>query len=126
MKVNMELLFEAMKYSLVESLKNNCPQHDGDLKRSIRAINNDEKLQIYALNYAWYVEKGTAPHWTSVENLKKWAKDKWGDEKLAYALQRHIALYGTRPHEFIRKTFKKDFKKILKDGLQTEGVITFE
>jgi len=69
------------------------------------------------------VVHNTAPHWTSVENLKKWAKDKLGDENLAYALQKSIAVKGTKPHPFIKETLIQEFPRLLAKGLSHKGVV---
>lgn len=47
--------------------------------------------------YADYVEFGTRPHWTSVHNLESWARLRGINP---YALQRHIAKYGTKPNPY--------------------------
>jgi hypothetical protein len=47
--------------------------------------------------YAEYVEFGTRPHWTSVHNLEAWARLRGINP---YALQRSIALHGTKPNPY--------------------------
>ena len=50
--------------------------------------------------YALPVHEGSRPHWTSVKNLEGWAKRHgWNP----YALQRHIAKHGTKPHPFLKE-----------------------
>jgi hypothetical protein len=78
------------------------------------------------VDYAIYVNEGTAPHWTSVDNLKKWCKDKWGDENLAYALQKHIATYGTKPTKFIQETLEQHLPNLLAEALKTKGAVEIE
>ncbi len=56
---------------------------------------------ISQANHSAAVEFGTKPHWTSVENLKAWARRKLGDENAAYAIQRKIAKFGTDRHPFM-------------------------
>ena len=119
-----DLIFEAMKWGLSAELQRRCPTHDSGLRQSIKTMVEDDMLLTYMLDYGIYVEYGTMPHWTSVENLKKWAKDKLGDEKLAYALQRHIALSGTKPHPFIRETIQQEIPKILATALRTAGAVS--
>ena len=63
----------------------------------------------------------SVPHWTSVENLKKWCKDKWGDENLAYALQKHIAKFGTKPSGFIRKVLDEKLYDLFCDSIKRLG-----
>jgi len=122
-KLNWDIIFEGMQWLLIEELKRRAPVHDGELRRSIRGSIKNEELLIYMVGYAINVEFGSKPHWTSVDNLKKWAKDKLGDEKLAYALQRHIAMYGTKPHPFIRETLIQEFPRILADSLKIPGAV---
>jgi hypothetical protein len=142
--LNWDVIFESMKIDLIEELVRRAPKHDGQLQQSINLSNcktQKDSLLLYMIDYALFVEFGTLPHWTSVKNLKKWAKDKlgkkwakdklgkkWakdklGDEKLAYALQRHIALFGTKPHPFIRETLQQEFSKILAKALKEEDAV---
>ena len=122
-------LFEGLKYKLIERFKLGVPTHDGDLRKSISAGNTiikDDKeagaeLQLYMASYWAPVEFGSIPHWTSVDNLKKWAKDKWGDEDLAYALQHHIAKHGTKPHPFIRKVLDEELDDMFYDSIKLLG-----
>ncbi len=120
-KLNWDLIFNAMSIDLVARLKEKVPVHDGDLKKSIRAKIIKNELQIYMLSYWEPVEFGSNPHWTSIDNLKKWAKDKLGDEKAAYGLQKHIAKYGTSPHPFIRPILDQDLKSILIKAIKSLG-----
>lgn len=46
--------------------------------------------------YVTYVEEGTPPHWAPIGPLKLWAMRKFGDERVAYAVQRQIARYGIK------------------------------
>jgi hypothetical protein len=124
-KFNWNIIFAAMQFELVAALKENCPTHDGSLKQSINAKISNEVLSIYMLNYAMYVEKGTAPHFAPIDALKKWARDKLGDEKLAYALQKHISLYGCffgNSHRY--KVLTKKGYKSLKDINIGDEVLT--
>lgn len=53
--------------------------------------------------YVDYVEKGTRPHWAPIGPLKLWAIRKFGDERIAYMVQRKIAARGTEgAHMFQR------------------------
>lgn len=120
---NWKLIFESMKFYLIEELKRRAPTHDGDLKRSITAAIEDDRLIISALHYALYVDKGTRPHMPPVDALEKWAKDKLGDPDLKWALAYHIKKYGTKPSWFIRDTIEQELPRILKDALQVPGAI---
>lgn len=123
LKFNWDFIFENMKFYLIEELKRKCPVHDGDLKRSITAVIQDEKLLISALNYAIYVDEGTLPHFPPIEALKKWARDKLGNENLAWAVQKKIGLYGTKPSWFIRDTIEQELPGILARALRIPGAI---
>lgn len=115
--------FKIMKFDIVNELKRRCPIHDGYLKNSIRGEVVNNLLNIWMLEYGIYIERGTLPHSVNPEVLKKWCKDKLGNEKLAYAVARHIQLFGTKPHRFIKNTIKQEFKKILAKALAYEGVV---
>lgn len=124
-KLDYKVIFDHMKFEFVEKLKQFVPKHDGDLSKSISAdvfgTDSEVTLEVYMLSYWYYVEYGSAPHWTSVDNLKKWAKDKLGDENLAYALQKHIAKYGTKPHPFVRKVIDEYFFDMLYNSIKSLG-----
>jgi len=58
------------------------------------------------LIYARTVEFGGGPRWVPIENLKKWAKRKLGDENAAYAIQKMIAKNGIKPKPFLRPAYQ--------------------
>jgi len=125
-KLNYGAIFEDLQFDLIEKLKLSAPVHDADLRKSISAKIDHGKdgkaiLNVYMVTYWYYVEYGTAPHWTSVDNLKKWAKDKLGDENLAYAIQKHIAKYGTKPNPFIRKVLDEDLSDLFGASIKRLG-----
>jgi len=75
-------------------------QYTGALAQSISSqieIGNKRYSLIVGptVEHAKYVKYGTRPHWAPIEPLKRWAKWKLGDERLAYAVQHSIAKYGT-------------------------------
>ena len=51
--------------------------------------------------YAHDLEFGSAPHRVPIGDLLKWARRKFGDESIAYAVQKSIEKKGTRPHPFL-------------------------
>lgn len=51
------------------------------------------------------VEHGARAHWAPIAPLLRWARAKLGDERAGYALQRAIALRGTRAHGMFNKGF---------------------
>jgi len=105
-----------------EQLVLNAPKHDGTLQNSIQFTVEDNGDVVFSMvGYAKWVEYGSKPHWTSIENLKKWARDKLGDENAAYALQRHIAKNGTKPHPFIRVAFLEQLKIAITEAINEES-----
>ena len=89
------------------------PIHDGFLRNSITVIPEGGDLNISMVRYGEYVEYGTRPHSVDPKQLKKWCKDKLGDENLAYALSLHIKKHGTKPHPFIRPILHQMLPKIV-------------
>jgi len=124
LKFNWDLIFEHLKYNLTEELKRRAPAHDGELRNSIQVINNNNKLTVSAVYYAIYVNNGTMPHYPPINALKKWARDKLGDEKAAYALQKKIGRYGTKPQPFIDETIEQELVGFLVEALKQPGAIT--
>lgn len=122
-KINWDVVFERLQFSLVEELKRRCPVHDADLRKSINAITSNEKLMIGALYYAPFVDEGTRPHMPPVDALEKWARDKLGDADLKWALAYHIKKYGTKPSWFIRDTIEQEFTGMLVEALRQPGAI---
>lgn len=51
------------------------------------------------------VEHGTRPHWAPIGPLLLWSRRKLGDERAAYAIQRAIALRGTRAHGMFHRGY---------------------
>ncbi len=56
--------------------------------------------------YVDYVEENTRPHWAPIQPLKLWAIRVLGDERAAYAVQRKIALMGTRGAHMFRRAWE--------------------
>jgi len=102
---------------VTESLKDKLDKSHGvDTaagKSGIRFEIHGDEIIIILPEQMKYVEYGTPPHMPPVDELKGWARRKWGDEKLAWALAMHIKKYGTRPFPFIRNTFSQDLPEIL-------------
>jgi hypothetical protein len=57
-------------------------------------------------DYVHYVEENTRPHWAPIQPLKLWAIRVLGDERAAYAVQRKIALMGTRGAHMFRRAWE--------------------
>jgi hypothetical protein len=122
-KFNWFQILDHMQFGLIESLKKNSPTHDGDLRKSLSSDVTDTQLTVYAIYYALYVEEGTMPHFPPIDALKKWCKDKLGDENAAYAVQKKIGLYGTKPTWFIRDTLEQELLRLLVEALKQPGAI---
>ena len=121
---NKEIIYNYIKQRMEVELKRRAPMHDGELQDSINGKIENGSLNFHMIYYWWYVENGSAPHWTSVNNLKKWCKDKWGDENLAYILQRVISKKGTRPSHFIKESVAQELTPIIAEALQQKDAIT--
>jgi hypothetical protein len=124
-KINWSVVLDNLQFGLVEELKRRCPTHDGDLRKSISSRATDNQLTIYAIYYAMYVNDGTMPHMPPVDALKKWARDKLGDENLAWAVANKIKKYGCffgNSHRY--KILTKRGYKALKDVQIGDLVLT--
>ena len=72
----------------------------------------------YEAKHMIYVHEGTAPHWTSVENLQGWA-DRHGVN--VYALQASIAKNGTKAYKFLENAVDRhagDIDKAIADYIK--------
>jgi len=86
-----------------ERAKNNVPVAFGKLKGGLsHTVENDTKGIVWSKQkYGIFVELGTRPHWAPIEPLKRWAQLKLGDSSLGYAVQRKIAMKGTKAQPFM-------------------------
>jgi len=129
---------------LRNKLIDKSPVHDGQLRNSIQIEVTDDAINIRMADYAPYVEFGTAGQkagktstvdgetvtipanpnrkmpmsksngkWTSY--LDKWAKDTFG-AKNGFALAKHIQMYGTDPHPFIRPVLYMEVEDAIRDN----------
>lgn len=87
----------------------------GDLRRSIKYKIDRANLsaEIFPdVPYAEDVENGTRPHWASVKegsSLRKWAD---AHNINPYALQKSIALKGTKAHPFVGPAYKRAMNSV--------------
>lgn len=90
-------------FKIQELAKRYAPADTGFLRRNIKIIkiNNHKYIIVSEAPYSASMEFGSKPHWTSVENLKTWAKRKLGDENIAYALQKSMAKKGVKRQPFM-------------------------
>ena len=133
-KLNWSNIFDVMLPKIEEQLKKNVSKDTTELSKSITGVKHNAKLLAFEMLYYWYyAEFGSAPHWTSHENLIGWCQrqlvlkgatykgKKKTAEQWSFILQRHIATYGTKPHPFIRTFIDIQFKQILKQSIQELG-----
>lgn len=80
------------------------------------------------VSYAKDIEFGSAPHKVPIGDLKKWAKRKFGDESIAYAVQKVIEERGTKPYPFLipalngnRTAIFNAIKAAVKKGIKESG-----
>lgn len=70
-----------------------------------------------SVEYGWYVEHGTKPHWAPIAPLMLWVERKLGvpDNQVygvAKAIQRKIAANGTKANPFLQRGYEKSKEKI--------------
>lgn len=69
----------------------------GQLINSVIHRETDDDVTIYAVNYASIaMETGRAPGYVSPQQLRRWARLKFGNESLAYPIAKKISRHGTR------------------------------
>jgi hypothetical protein len=123
-KINWDIVFDSLRWTLVEELSRRAPAHHGDLRRSIQSMIEDDKLTITAIGYARFVDEGRLPgKMPPVDALEKWAKDKLGNPDLKWALAYSIKKYGTKPSWFIRDTVEQELPRLLADALKEPGAV---
>jgi len=86
------------------------PVDTGYLRAQIRAERIGDLHWVVATGepgYAAAVEFGTKPHWPNMRVLKRWAKRKLGDERLAYPVAKAIAQRGTPEHPYLSPAFER-------------------
>jgi hypothetical protein len=96
-------MLDAMDYAFAQG-QDRVPVSSGSLLQSgYEPTWDGDTLHFgWRADHAEPVEFGSQPHWTSVENLKKWARRVLGDESAAYAVQKKIAEKGTEAQPFAR------------------------
>lgn len=71
-----------------------------------RVYSHDQPVKVAS------VEHGARPHWAPIAPLMRWTRAKLGSEQAAYALQRAIAVRGTRAHGMFHKGFAQARPKV--------------
>jgi len=112
---------QALRLSL-DKIKNEAkkltPVNNGALAKSIEWLDyhttGGEMYGIVStpLQYGIPIEYGTAPHWVPIAPLKLWAKRVFGDESVAYAVQKAIARRGTKGRFMFRQGFAMSKRSI--------------
>jgi HK97 gp10 family phage protein len=84
--------------------KANVPVAFGKLKGGLsHTVEDDVRGIVWSKkNYGIFVELGTRPHWAPIEPLKRWAQLKLGNASLGYAVQKKIAMKGTKAQPFMQ------------------------
>jgi HK97 gp10 family phage protein len=107
-KIN-EFAFELQKI-YVEEMKNearnllllNNTNTTNTLSKGIETKHSEKESKVISTApYSVFVEYGTFPHWAPIAPLKEWCRIKLGDESLAYAVQKKIAVKGTPAQPFM-------------------------
>jgi hypothetical protein len=116
-------LYESAQRMATDARENHVPVNDGTLRSSIdvtfpRYSSTRVEVELYAggpaAKYALFVHEGTLPHWVPIEALKAWAKKVLGDENAAYAVQKKIAMYGTRAQKYLEKPWRAELPNVPK------------
>ena len=90
----------------------------GQLKENRVVEKNFERIIGSRQKYAYWVVKGTKPHWTSVRNLESWANLRGLNP---FAVQKSIATKGTKANNYVaraRRNAKPDIDRIAEAGLK--------
>lgn len=71
-------------------------------------------MDLYANDYAYYVDKGRKPgSYAPVSAIKKWCRSKGIKESIAFPINRKIYKFGIKPTPFILQGFNNALKKDL-------------
>jgi hypothetical protein len=71
-----------------------------------RVFSQDEPVKVAS------VEHGARPHWAPIGPLILWSTRKLGDPKAAYAIQKAIAVRGTRAHGMFNRGYQDALPKV--------------
>lgn len=98
-----------------------APGDTGQLKGSIHTEPaTAETLEAKVgtnVKHAWPMETGSRPHYVSPAVLKPWARRKFGNESIAYAVAKSIARKGVKGRKYMIDTFK-DKKDLFNDNMR--------
>ena len=116
------LVVEGIGTDLIVELKRNCPVDTGRLKNSIKKNVKGNIILISMMDYALYVEFGTAPHIIRPVNAKAlhWKQRGTGPRGGATVddvFAKVVYHPGTAPQPFIRNTLRTQLGRIIKNNL---------
>ena len=99
-----KILMKSM-FRMEELAIRNAPTYTGELRQKItvfpQVLSNEYFLESRA-QHSYDVEFGNVPREVPLEDLKKWAIKKIGDDKIAYPLKLRIAKKGIHAQPFMR------------------------
>jgi len=125
--IDYALLFKHMQHDLVREIARRAPQYDMDLIASLAPQITSEGtpvLEILGEHYAIYLERGNIPFVSDdTDKLKRWCKDKLGNENAWYMVFQHIKKQGVRPQKFMTQTLNEEITLIIAKALQQPGVV---
>ncbi len=64
------------------------------------------QIEYLYIPYGKWVETGQSPKWIPIQPLKDWAKQKFNDESIAYAVRQKIKNEGVKPFPFVDNVIK--------------------
>ena len=115
---NLDRIGKEIVDSIKEKIDREGISTTGSLSKSFHYIINGSKIEIYANEYAKFVDSGSKPHYLNkkgVQSIIEWAKIKmpginpWG-------VITNIRLYGTKPHPYLDAMYPT-IDKIVKNGI---------
>jgi len=97
-----------------------APKNIGNLtKQIIVLVHGDNKYEIVSnANYSAAMEYGTKPFTAPIEPLKEWAKKKFGNEEIGWAVWQKIRKEGITSHPYMtpaRDYAKKEMIKLFRE-----------
>lgn len=105
---------------IVDALKQKLKDEDlvvtGNLQNSVHYVVGKNQIEIYADEYAKFVDSGTKPHALNEEgrkSIRTWAAIRGVNP---WWMIRKIRLYGTEAHPYL-DDFKKDIDNIVRSNI---------
>lgn len=111
-------------YFLESKAKAEAPVNTGQLRGSITtqgAFFSGEDVTAKVgtnVKYAPFMEYGTRPHTPPISALKVWARQKFGDERIAFAVQKAISRRGTQGRKYFTNPFENVVKPKVREYIQ--------